>query len=180
MNETALGALALRGVEMLAQEDPDLYRLLEAEYDRQNNTLVMVASSSIVDPSVLACSGAVPVNLTAEGYPAKRYHSGCEFVDGIEQLAIDRAKAAFQAQYANVQPHSASAANYIVMTSLLKPGDTILGMQLECGGHLTHGSKASLSGQYFNAIGYGLDETGVLDYDQVACLAHVHRPRLII
>lgn len=180
MNETMLDTLVLQGIEMLAQDDPELYQLLEAEYDRQNNTLVMVASSSIVDPSVLACMGSVPVNVTAEGYPAKRYHSGCAVIDRIEQLAIDRAKAVFHAQYANVQPHSASTANYIVMTSLLKPGDTILGMELQYGGHLTHGSKASLSGQYFNAIGYGLDPTGVIDYDQVARLAHQHQPALII
>jgi glycine hydroxymethyltransferase len=180
MNETILDTLVLQGIEMLAQEDPDLYQLLEAEYDRQNNTLVMVASSSIVDPSVLACMGAVPVNVTAEGYPGKRYHSGCAVIDGIEQLAINRAKAVFHAQFANVQPHSASAANYIVMTSLLKPGATILGMELQYGGHLTHGSKASLSGQYFNALGYGLDPAGMIDYEQVARLAHQHRPQLII
>jgi len=180
MDETILTALARSGVELLAQADPELYRLLEAEYHRQANTLVMVASSSIADPSVLACTGMVPVNVTAEGYPAKRYHSGCEVIDGLEQLAIDRAKAVFHAQYANVQPHSATSANYIVMATLLRPGDTILGMELQYGGHLTHGAKVSLSGQYFNAIGYGLDATGVIDYEQVAQLAHEFRPKLII
>jgi glycine hydroxymethyltransferase len=180
MSETILTAFARQGVDLLRQEDPALCRLLEQEYERQTTTLAMVASSSIVDPSVLACEGTVPVNVTAEGYPGRRFHAGCQFIDEIEQLAIDRAKAAFKAQYANVQPHSASLANEIVMFSLLKPGDTILGMQLQYGGHLTHGAKASISGRYFNAIGYGLNEEGFIDYDQVSRLAHEVRPRLII
>ena len=178
--ESVLGTLAQHGMEHLWQEDQPLYGLLEAEYMRQMNSLVLVASSSIVHPSVLACEGQIAVNVTAEGYPGHRYHAGCEFVDGIEQLAIDRAKIAFGAQYANVQPHSATSANYIVMASLLRPGDTILGMELQFGGHLTHGSKVSLSGQYFNAYGYGLGPDELIDYEQVARLAREHRPKLII
>jgi len=180
ITEPVLATLTQHGMDLLWQGDPQLYGLLDNEYVRQMNTLVMVASSSIVHPSVLACEGLIAVNVTAEGYPGHRYHAGCEFVDGIEQLAIDRAKTAFSAQYANVQPHSATSANYIVMTSLLRPGDTILGMELQYGGHLTHGSKVSLSGQYFNAYGYGLDADELIDYEQVARLAREHRPRLII
>jgi glycine hydroxymethyltransferase len=180
MNESMLGAFALHGAELLRQQDAELHKLLEDEYVRQMETLVMVASCSIAHPSVLACEGMVAVNVTAEGYPGKRYHAGCEFIDGIEQLAIDRAKAVFKAQYANVQPHSATSANYIVMSNLLRPGETILGMELQYGGHLTHGSKVSISGQYFNAIGYGLDGDGYIDYEQVGRLAREHKPRLII
>jgi glycine hydroxymethyltransferase len=180
MSEMVLAAFARQGVERLSHDDPVLYELLEAEYYRQTHTLAMVAASSIADPSVFACEGMVPANVTAEGYPGKRFHAGCLIVDKIEQLAIDRARAAFKAQYANVQPHSATTANEIVMSSVLKPGDTILGLELECGGHLTHGARASFSGQYFHAIGYGLDEQGLIDYEQVAMLAHRFKPKLII
>jgi glycine hydroxymethyltransferase len=154
---------AQQGAENLYEEDPVLSSLLEGEYHRQANVLAMVASSSIEHASVLACQGTMLTNVTAEGYPGKRYHGGCRYVDEVEQLAIDRAKLAFHAQYANVQPHCASSANEIVMCRLLSPGDTILGMGLESGGHLTHGAKASLSGRYFNAIEYGLDASGVID-----------------
>jgi len=119
-------------------------------------------------------------NVTAEGYPGARYHAGCRHVDELEQLAIDRAKQAFNAQYANVQPHSASTANQTVMAKLLQPHDTILGMELDAGGHLTHGSKASISGQYFNAIGYGVTPEGHINYAQVEALARTHKPKLII
>jgi glycine hydroxymethyltransferase len=180
MNHAVLAEFALRGLESLAEEDPALYDLLEREYDRQANTLAMVAASSVADPSVLACQGMVTSNVTTEGYPGARYHAGCQFVDQIERLAIERAKIAFKACYANVQPHSGSSANELVMFGLLKPGDTILGLELDCGGHLTHGSKASVSGRYFNAIGYGLDEEGYIDYQQARRLALEHRPRLII
>jgi glycine hydroxymethyltransferase len=169
-----------QGHASLAQQDPMLYSALSAEYDRQAQTLVMVASSSLADPSVLACENMIGVNVTAEGYPGKRFHAGCVNVDAIEQMAIDRARFAFQAEYVNVQPHSASSANEIVMATLLRPGDTILGMELQYGGHLTHGAQASISGQYFNAVGYGLDEHGLIDYEQVARLAHEHQPKLII
>lgn len=180
MNEPILTTFARRGVELLYQDDAVLYELLEREYRRQANTLALVASSSVVDPSVLACEGMVPVNVTAEGYPGRRFHAGCDLIDEIEQLAIERAKQAFQAQYANVQPHSASSANEIVMLSLLKPGDAILGMELQSGGHLTHGAKASISGQYFKAFGYGVGDDGLLDYDQVSELAERCKPRLIV
>ncbi|HEX8136904.1 MAG TPA: serine hydroxymethyltransferase [Pyrinomonadaceae bacterium] len=180
MNESILKTFARRGVELLYQDDSVLYELLEREYHRQANTLALVASSSIVDPSVLACEGMVPVNVTAEGYPGNRFHAGCSLIDEIERLAIERAKQAFKAQYANVQPHCASSANEIVMLSLLKPGDTILGMQLQSGGHLTHGAKASISGQYFKAVGYGIGDDGLIDYDQVAELAKQCKPRLIV
>jgi glycine hydroxymethyltransferase len=180
IEESRLADLARQGVELLRQEDRDLHRMLEDEYERQMSTLVMVASSSVAHPSVMACEGSPVVNVTAEGYPGRRYHAGCVRVDEIEQLAIDRAKAAFQARYANVQPHSATSANYIVLTSLLRPGDTILGMELQFGGHLTHGSKMSLSGSYFDAVGYGLDADELIDYEQVALLARERRPRLII
>jgi glycine hydroxymethyltransferase len=178
--ETMLDTFARQGTALLKQEDPSLYKLLEDEYCRQLDTLVMVASCSIAHPSVLTCEGTVGVNVTAEGYPGKRYHAGCEFIDGIEQLAIDRAKEAFKAQYANVQPHCATSANFIIISNLLKAGDCILGMELQYGGHLTHGAKASFSGQYFNAVGYGLDENGFIDYAQVARLAHECQPKLII
>lgn len=180
MNEPLLATMTRRGVEHLYKDDPFLYELLEREYYRQANVLTMVAASSIVDPSVLVCEGMVPVNVTAEGYPGARFHAGCAIIDDIERLAIDRAKAAFHAQYANVQPHSASTANQIVMCSLLKPGDTLLGMELDSGGHLTHGAKPSISGQYFKAIGYGLNEAGDIDYEQVWRLARQFRPKLII
>jgi len=139
-----------------------------------------VAASSIADSTVLACLSSVAANVTAEGYPGARFHAGCEHVDEIEELAIHRAKTVFNAGFANVQPHSASTANQIVMFSLLRPGDTILGMDLAAGGHLTHGSPVSVSGRYFKAIAYGLDERGFLDYDQVRELARRHRPKLII
>ena len=180
MSETILAKYVRRGIEHLNTDDPLLFELLAEEYHRQANTLTMVAASSIVDPSVLICDSMVPVNVTAEGYPGARFHAGCRVIDKIEQLAIARAKAAFGAQYANVQAHSATTANQIVMCSVLKPGDTLLGMELNSGGHLTHGSKASISGQYFNAFGYGLDEAGNINYDQVQRLAHEHKPKLII
>jgi glycine hydroxymethyltransferase len=178
--KTTLAEFALRGLERLCEEDPALFELLEREYHRQSRTLAMVAASSVADPSVLACEGSVASNVTTEGYPGARFHAGCEFVDQIERLAVERAKALFGARYANVQPHSGSSANEAVMFSLLRPGDTVLGMDLNCGGHLTHGSPASVSGQYFNAVGYGLDPDGFIDYDQVRRLAREHRPRLLV
>jgi len=180
MTERILTKYVNRGIEDLYNDDPTLYGLLDEEYHRQANVLTMVAASSVVDASVLICESMVPVNVTAEGYPGARFHAGCRVIDKIEQLAIDRAKTAFKAQFANVQSHSATTANQVVMCSLLKPGDTLLGMELDSGGHLTHGSKASVSGQYFNAIGYGLDENEHVDYDQVYQLAREHKPKLII
>lgn len=140
----------------------------------------MVASSSITDPAALACESMVAMNVTAEGYPGARYHAGCKHIDEIESLAIDRAKRVFGAQFANVQCMSASSANEVVMFAVLQPGDTLMGLELDCGGHLTHGSRVSLSGQVFNAIGYGLTEDGGIDYEGALRCAREHRPKLII
>jgi glycine hydroxymethyltransferase len=180
MNHSVLADIALRGLEMLAEQDPALYEVLEREYHRQANTLTMVAASSVADPSVLACGGMVTTNVTTEGYPGARWHAGCQLVDQIERLAIERARTAFAARYANVQPHCGSSANELVMFSLLKPGDTILGLDLNCGGHLTHGCKDSVCGQYFKGVGYGLDGDGFIDYEQARRLALEHKPRLIV
>jgi glycine hydroxymethyltransferase len=180
MNENVLAELAYRGIEFLFNEDPTLYDLLTREYHRQTHTLAMVAASSVADPSVLVCEGMITTNVTTEGYPGARFHAGCQFVDEIERLAIQRAKTAYRARYANVQPHSGTSANEAVILSLLKPGDTILGLELNSGGHLTHGSKASVSGQYFNAVGYGLNEGAYIDYEQVQKLAKKFKPKLII
>jgi glycine hydroxymethyltransferase len=179
-DKNAVTEIMRLGIEQLRAEDAELFELLERETLRQSNVLAMVAASSIADPSVLVCEGMACMNVTTEGYPAARYHAGCEVVDDIERLAIERAKAAFGAQYANVQPHSGSSANGVVIFSLLEPGDTLLGMDLDAGGHLTHGSKASVVGQYFDAVGYGVTEEGRIDYDQVGDLARRHRPKLII
>jgi glycine hydroxymethyltransferase len=180
MNTTALAEFVGHGVELLSKDDPVLYDLLEQEYQRQMSTLMMVAASSTADPSVLACEGLVASNVTTEGYPGARYHAGCAVIDQIEQLAIERAKTAFRARYANVQPHSGTSANEIVLFNLVKPGETILGLDLNAGGHLTHGSKASVSGQRFNAIGYGVTPQGLLDYDQIRQLARTYKPKLIV
>jgi glycine hydroxymethyltransferase len=180
MNDNVLAELSYRGIELLFEEDPVLHDLLTREYHRQTDTLAMVAASSIAHPSVLVCEGMITTNVTTEGYPGARFHAGCQFVDEIERLAVERAKVAFQARYANVQPHSGTSANEAVILSVLKPGDTILGLDLNSGGHLTHGSKASVSGQYFKAIGYGLDEEGYIDYEQVQRLAEKFKPKLII
>ncbi|MER5220662.1 serine hydroxymethyltransferase [Streptomyces flaveus] len=169
-----------RAAARLRQTDAALYDLLNRETARQNNTLMMVAASSVADPSVLACGGSALGNLTAEGYPGARYHAGCEVADEIERLAIERARAAFGAQDAIVQPHSGSSANLAVLTALLSPGDTLLGLDLDCGGHLTHGSPASVSGRYYNAKGYRLTREGLLDYDRIRELALSHRPKLIV
>jgi glycine hydroxymethyltransferase len=168
------------GTERLRIEDPELHDLLEREQVRQDRTLAMIAATSVADASVLACEGSVVSNVTTEGYPGARYHAGCEVVDRIEELATARACAAFGARYANVQPHSGSTANQIVMTSMLSPGDTILGMALSAGGHLTHGAPVSLSGRYFNAVSYGVGADGRIDFDEVMRLAELHRPRMIV
>jgi len=179
-NRPDLSRFVARAVERLADEDPELYHILESEYDRQANSLTMVASSSIADPSTLACEAMPTMNVTAEGYPGARFHAGCKYIDQIENLAIERAKRAFGARFANVQPMSATSANEVCMFSVLKPGDTLLGMELDSGGHLTHGSKASISGQVFQAYGYGLTRDERIDYDQVESMADEHRPKLIV
>ncbi|MGD8874147.1 MAG: serine hydroxymethyltransferase [Gammaproteobacteria bacterium] len=161
--------------------DDELWAALEGERQRQEDHIELIASENYASPRVLEAQGSVLTNKYAEGYPGKRYYGGCEFVDIAEQLAIDRAKQLFDADYANVQPHSGSQANAAVYLALLAPGDTILGMSLDAGGHLTHGSKVNFSGKLFNAVQYGLDpETGAIDYDQVEALAREHKPKMVV
>jgi glycine hydroxymethyltransferase len=165
----------------IAGFDPELDAALRAEYQRQEDHIELIASENYASPRVLEAQGSVLTNKYAEGYPGKRYYGGCEHVDVAEQLAIDRAKKLFGAGYANVQPHSGSQANAAAYLALVNPGDTILGMSLDHGGHLTHGAKVNFSGKVFKAFQYGLDPaTGEIDYVQVEKLAQEHRPRLII
>lgn len=171
---------AQRGLAHLRRHDPTLYDLLEREQIRQRETLAMVAASSVADSSVLACEGSAAGNMTTEGYPGARFHAGGEVVDIIERLAVARAMKVFGARYANVQPHSGSTANQLLMCALLQPGDVLMGLDLAAGGHLTHGARVSFTGRYFRAVGYGVDPDGWLDYEQVERLAHEHRPRLIV
>jgi glycine hydroxymethyltransferase len=178
--ETSLSRFFQAGIERLQREDPELYRILDDEYRRQAQVLSMVASSSVADPSALVCEAMPSMNVTAEGYPKARFHAGCKHIDEIEQLAIDRAKQVFGARYANVQVLSATNANEVVMFCVLQPGDTLMGLELDFGGHLTHGSKASISGQIFRAIGYGLTRDEKIDYEQARARALEHRPKLII
>jgi len=165
----------------IAGYDDELWAALEGERQRQEDHIELIASENYASPRVLEAQGSVLTNKYAEGYPGKRYYGGCEYVDVAEQLAIDRAKALFKADYANVQPHSGSQANAAVYMALLQPGDTILGMSLDAGGHLTHGSRVSFSGKLYNAVQYGLNtETGAIDYDEVARLAQEHRPKMVV
>jgi glycine hydroxymethyltransferase len=165
----------------IAGFDPELAAAIDGERQRQEDHIELIASENYASPRVLEAQGSVLTNKYAEGYPGKRYYGGCEFVDIAEQLAIDRAKTLFGAAYANVQPHSGSQANAAVYLALLKPGDTILGMSLDHGGHLTHGAKVNFSGKLFNAFQYGIDSTsGEIDYQQVLRLAEEHRPKLIV
>jgi glycine hydroxymethyltransferase len=166
--------------QTLAATDPEIWGAITAEFRRQEEGIELIASENYVSPAVLAAQGTVLTNKYAEGYPGKRYYGGCEFVDVAEQLAIDRVKKLFGAEYANVQPHSGSQANQAVYFSMLKPGDTILGMSLAHGGHLTHGASVNLSGKLFNAVQYGLGADEVIDYDQVRSLARQHKPRMIV
>lgn len=170
-----------QGMDFVRQYDPEIGEIMEKELKRQRNNLELIASENIVSEAVMAAMGSVLTNKYAEGYPGHRYYGGCEYVDMIENVCIDRAKQLFGAQYANVQPHSGSQANQAVYLALCKPGDTVLGMDLSCGGHLTHGAKVSFSGKLYNAISYGCDpNTGLIDYDQVRELALKHHPRMII
>ncbi|MFM7784210.1 MAG: serine hydroxymethyltransferase, partial [Gammaproteobacteria bacterium] len=165
----------------LADFDPELAAAIAAEERRQEEHIELIASENYASPLVLALQGSVLTNKYAEGYPGKRYYGGCEEVDRAEVLAIERAKALFGAAYANVQPHSGSQANAAAFMALMKPGDTILGMILDAGGHLTHGAKPNFSGKTYHAVQYGLDPaTGEVDYAQVERLAREHRPRLIV
>jgi len=170
-----------RNIDTIDSVDPEIANAIEGEYNRQTHTLELIASENIVGPAVMAAQASVMTNKYAEGYPNKRYYGGCEFVDIAESLAIDRAKTLFGAEYANVQPHSGSQANMAVYFALLEPGDTILGMDLAHGGHLTHGAKASFSGRFFNFVHYGVrKDTGMLDYDEIAELAKKHKPKMIV
>lgn len=165
----------------LHQSDPELYDSIRAELGRQQDQIELIASENIVSRAVLEAQGSVLTNKYAEGYPARRYYAGCDHVDVAESLAIERAKQLFGCAFANVQPHSGAQANTAVMMALLKPGDTILGLSLAAGGHLTHGAAPALSGKWFNAVQYGVrEDTHLIDYDRVAALAEEHRPKLII
>jgi glycine hydroxymethyltransferase len=165
----------------IADFDPELFKALEGESTRQEEHIELIASENYASPRVLEAQGTKLTNKYAEGYPGKRYYGGCEFVDIAEQLAIDRAKELFNADYANVQPHSGSQANAAVYMALLKPHDTVLGMSLDAGGHLTHGAPINFSGRIYNSVQYGLDpQTGEIDYAKVAELAQEHRPKMIV
>jgi glycine hydroxymethyltransferase len=165
----------------IASFDPELSHAIQGERRRQEEHIELIASENYTSPRVLEAQGSVLTNKYAEGYPGKRYYGGCEFVDIAEQLAIDRAKQLFKADYVNVQPHSGSQANAAVYLALVKPGETVLGMSLDHGGHLTHGAKVNFSGKLFNAIQYGIrPDNGEIDYDNVRQLAEQHRPRMIV
>jgi glycine hydroxymethyltransferase len=171
----------LDSIGFLRGGDPELAEAMAGELSRQRRNLELIASENIVSPAVMAAMGSVLTNKYAEGYPGKRYYGGCENVDVVEQLAIDRAKALFNCNYANVQPHSGAQANVAVYFALLNPGDTCLGMNLAHGGHLTHGSPVSISGKYYKFVPYGVDEqTGRIDYDEVLSLAKEHKPKIIV
>ena len=161
--------------------DKELSVFINAEKERQEKHIELIASENYASKRILEAQGSVLTNKYAEGYPAKRYYGGCEFVDGAENLAIERAKSLFKAKFANVQPHSGASANAAVFLALLEPGDTVLGMALDQGGHLTHGSKVNFSGRNYNSVQYGLDNVSKeIDYDQVQSLAEEHKPKLII
>ncbi|MEB3269384.1 MAG: serine hydroxymethyltransferase [Leptolyngbya sp.] len=173
--------MALTDLELLQQQDPALAGMVQRELQRQRQHLELIASENFTSAAVMAAQGSVLTNKYAEGLPGKRYYGGCEFVDEAETLAIERVKQLFGAAHANVQPHSGAQANFAVFLALLKPGDTILGMDLSHGGHLTHGSPVNVSGKWFNVVQYGVSpETETLDFDQIRALALEHRPKLII
>ncbi|QIQ20864.1 serine hydroxymethyltransferase [Zophobihabitans entericus] len=164
----------------IADYDVDLWNAIEGEAKRQEEHIELIASENYTSPRVMQAQGSQLTNKYAEGYPGKRYYGGCEYVDIVEQLAIDRAKELFGADYANVQPHSGSQANFAVYTALLQPGDTVLGMNLAQGGHLTHGSPVNFSGKLYNIVPYGLDDRGHIDYNDIAQQAKKHQPKMII
>lgn len=166
--------------QRIADFDPELWAAMAGEAKREEDHVELIASENYASPMVLEAQGSLLTNKYAEGYPGKRYYSGCEFVDIAEDLAISRAKALFDASYVNVQPHSGSSANAAAYMALVQPGDTILGMGLDQGGHLTHGSAVNFSGKIYNAIAYGLNHDGEIDYDQVADLARKHKPKLLV
>src|SRR5436309_6270899 len=164
----------------IANVDPEIWSVIQQENQRQEDHIELIALENYASPAVMAAQGSQLTNKYAEGYPGKRYYGGCEFVDVVEQLAIDRVKQLFGAENANVQPNSGSQANQAVLFGLLNPGDTIMGMSLAEGGHLTHGMPLNMSGKWFNAVSYGLDAGEAIDYEEMERIAHEHRPRLII
>ena len=166
--------------DTLARTDPELWSAIQKETQRQEDHIELIASENYTSPAVMQAQGSQLTNKYAEGYPGRRYYGGCEYVDIAEQLAIDRVKALFGAEYANVQPHSGSQANQAVYMAMLKPGDTILGMSLAHGGHLTHGASVSISGKLYHAVQYGLNEKEEIDYDAVQKLALEHKPKMIV
>ena len=168
-------------LDCIAGSDPEVAGLIRDELGRQKRNIELIASENIASPAVIKAMGTVLTNKYAEGYPGARYYGGCEYVDVLENVAIERAKALFGAEYANVQPHSGAQANLAVFSALLEPGDTFMGMDLACGGHLTHGSPANLSGRHYNCVSYGVSEaTGRIDYDGIDWLAKKYRPKLIV
>ena len=167
-------------LEQLKKTDPDIFNFIQKEFDRQQTKLELIASENFTSLAVMEAQGTVLTNKYAEGLPGKRYYGGCEYYDEIEKLAIERAKKLFGAEHVNVQPHSGAQANFAVFLAALKPGDTILGMSLDQGGHLTHGSKANVSGKWFKSIFYGVNNEGFIDYDELAKIAKTEQPKLII
>lgn len=167
-------------MNLVYQEDEEVGQAIKDEYARQNRNIELIASENIVSPTVLYAMGSVLTNKYAEGYPSKRYYGGCESVDVVENIAIERVKKLFGCEYANVQPHSGAQANMAVFFAMLNPGDTYMGMSLDAGGHLSHGSPVNFSGKYFNCVPYGVDENGYIDYDNILELAKQHKPKLII
>ena len=167
-------------MDFLTAADPQVGQAVRAEYDRQQQNIELIASENIVSPAVLAAAGTVLTNKYAEGYPGKRYYGGCQCVDVVENIAIERAKELFGAGYANVQPHSGAQANFAVYQALCQHGDTVMGMSLDNGGHLTHGSPVNFSGKNYHMVAYGVDEKGYIDYDQVRDLAKKHQPKMIL
>lgn len=167
-------------MDFLTAYDPEVGKAIQAEYDRQQQNIELIASENIVSPAVLAAAGSVLTNKYAEGYPGKRYYGGCQCVDVVENIAIERAKQLFGAAFANVQPHSGAQANMAVFFAMLEPGDKVLGMNLAHGGHLSHGSPANMSGKYFEVHPYGVNDDGFIDYDEVRRIALECRPRLIV
>ena len=167
-------------IERLCALDPEIGAVVADELERQRDGLELIASENVVSEAVMLAMGSPLTNKYAEGYPGKRYYGGCQVVDRAEEIAIDRAKKLFGAEFVNVQPHSGAQANTAVYFALLKPGDTVLGMSLACGGHLTHGSPVNISGMYYNFIPYGVDDNGILDYDELERLAREHHPKLIV
>ena len=160
--------------------DPDLAKAMDDELGRQRSHIELIASENLVSKAVMAAMGSPLTNKYAEGYPGKRYYGGCEYVDVVETLAIERAKKLFGCEYANVQPHSGAQANLAVFFALVNPGDTVMGMSLDCGGHLSHGSPVNISGKYFNIVPYGVTADGFIDYDEVLRIAKECKPKMII